>query len=249
MQGVRGGEPLPAPAHQEHMQGVRGGEHLPHQRQRSQCKECGGKSICAHHRRRSPYKECGGAILCSLLLRWCGQMLAPPALLAFAPLALVRADARPPAMQGVRGGEHLPAPARQQRGWEITAHTHLYSHSASEDSTPKTGLPPASVCSTLRCVHYSAYTPLLSKRVRRPHPEGRACPCERVFHAQVCARQSLHTFTLVAHPKIAPRRPLRAYAPRSGVCTSAPTHLYSRSASEDRATTAGLAAASVCDQN
>ena len=29
MQGVRGGEHLPAPAHQEPMQGVRGGEHLP----------------------------------------------------------------------------------------------------------------------------------------------------------------------------------------------------------------------------
>jgi len=29
MQGVRGGEHLPAPAPQEHMQGVRGGEHLP----------------------------------------------------------------------------------------------------------------------------------------------------------------------------------------------------------------------------
>jgi len=149
----------------------------------------------------------------------------------------------------VRGGEHLPAPARQQRGWEITAHTHLYSHSASEDSTPKTGLSPASVCSTLRCVHYSAYTPLLSKRVRRPHPEGRACPCERVFHAQVCARQCLHTFTLEARPKTAPRRqglPLRACVPRSSVCTSAPTHFYSRSASEDRTTTAGLAPASVC---
>jgi len=29
MQGLRGGEHLPAPAHQEQMQGVRGGEHLP----------------------------------------------------------------------------------------------------------------------------------------------------------------------------------------------------------------------------
>jgi hypothetical protein len=61
-------------------------------------------------------------------------------------------------------------------------------------------------------------------------------------------RQRLHTFTLLARPKTAPRRqglPLRAYVPRSGVCTSAPTHLASRSASQDRATTAGLAPASV----
>ena len=33
----------------------------------------------------------------------------------------------------------------------------------------------------------------------------RACPCECMFHAQVCARQRLNTFTLVARPKTAPR--------------------------------------------
>ena len=49
-----------------------------------------------------------------------------------------------------------------------------------------------------------------------------ACPCDCMLHAQVCARQRLHTFSLVARPKTAPRwkgLSLRAYAPRSGVCT------------------------------
>ena len=35
---------------------------------------------------------------CVLLWRWCWQMLAPPALFALAPDALVLADARPPAL-------------------------------------------------------------------------------------------------------------------------------------------------------
>jgi hypothetical protein len=56
-----------------------------------------------------------------------------------------------------------------------------------------------------------------------------------MLHAQVCALERLHTLTLVARPKTAPRRqglPLRAYVPRSCVCTSVPTHLESRSISE-----------------
>ena len=40
--------------------------------------------------------------------------------------------------------------------------------------------------------------------------------------------------------------PLRLYAPRSGMCTSAPTHLFSRSSSEDSAAMEGLVPASVC---
>jgi hypothetical protein len=59
-----------------------------------------------------------------------------------------------------------------------------------------------------------------------------------MLHAQVCALERLHTLTLVARPKTMPRRqglPLRAYVPRSCVCTSVPTHLESRSISEDRA--------------
>ena len=56
-----------------------------------------------------------------------------------------------------------------------------------------------------------------------------------MLRAQVCALERLHTLTLVARPKTAPRRqglPLRAYVPRSCVCTSVPTHLESRSISE-----------------
>ena len=56
-----------------------------------------------------------------------------------------------------------------------------------------------------------------------------------MLHAQVCALERLHPLTRVARPKTAPRRqglPLRAYVPRSCVCTSVPTHLESRSMSE-----------------
>ena len=52
----------------------------------------------------------------------------------------------------------------------------------------------------------SAYTPRVSWRIRRPRHDGRACPCERMPHDQVCALESLHTLTLVARPKTAPRR-------------------------------------------
>jgi len=40
---------------------------------------------------------------------------------------------------------------------------------------------PAIVCSTLRYVH--------------ERHDGRACPCDRMSHARLCARQRLHTFT------------------------------------------------------
>jgi hypothetical protein len=58
------------------------------------------------------------------------------------------------------------------------------------------GLAPASVCSTLRCVHVSAYTRCSCSASKTAPRWG--CPCERVFHARVCARQCLHTFNLVA---------------------------------------------------
>jgi len=69
-----------------------------------------------------------------------------------------------------------------------------------------------------------------------------------MLHTQVCALERLHTLTLLARPKTAPRRqglPLRAYVPRSCVCTSVPTHLESRSISEDSATTAGFGPAEI----
>jgi len=69
-----------------------------------------------------------------------------------------------------------------------------------------------------------------------------------VFSTLRCARQRLHALSLVARPKTAPRRqglPLRAMS-HAQVCASAPPHLYAPSASEDRATTAGLAPAIVC---
>ena len=108
---------------------------------------------------------------------------------------------------------------------------------------------PAIVCSTLGCVTFSAHTSLFSRHVKDRATTAGLAPCERGSPAQVCALERLHTLTLPARPKTAPRRQgllLRAYVPRSGVCTSAPTRLDSRSASEDRATTAWLAPASVC---
>jgi hypothetical protein len=94
-----------------------------------------------------------------------------------------------------------------------------------KDCATMPGLALASVCSTLRCVHVNAYTPLareasmgstrgifhaqvcarqclhtfnLVARQRLRH-DARACPRERVFHARVCARQCLHTSVVVAH--------------------------------------------------
>ena len=127
-------------------------------------------------------------------------------------------------------------------------HTHLYSRSTSKTVPRRQGLPPASVCSTLGGVNFSARTSLFSRHVKDRATTAVLAPCERGSPAQVCARQRLHTLTLPARPKTAPRRqglPLRAYVPRSGVCTSAPAHRAFRSASEDCATTAGLAPASV----
>ncbi len=63
-----------------------------HQRERSKCKECGRASICQHQRIRSTCKECGGG----------GHLPAP------APEEQMYNK-----MQGVRGGEHLRAPAHQ----------------------------------------------------------------------------------------------------------------------------------------
>ena len=128
-----------------------------------------------------------------------------------------------------------------------TAHTSLFSRRI-KDSATVAGLAPASVCSTLRCVHFKSHTSLFSQHVKDSATTAGLAPCERGSPAQVCARQRLHTLTLPARPKTAPRRqglPLRAYVPRSGVCTSAPAHRAFRSASEDCATTAGLAPASV----
>ena len=86
---------------------------------------------------------------------------------------------------------------------------HLYSCSASEDCATTA---PASVCSTLRCVHVSAYTFVLVAPPKTA-PRWQGLPCEHMLHARVCALERLHTLTLVARPKTMPRRqglPLRA---------------------------------------
>ena len=49
---------------------------------------------------------------------------------------------------------------------QVCALTALYSCSASKTAPRRQGLPPASVCSTLRCVHFKSHTSLFSQHVK-----------------------------------------------------------------------------------
>ena len=105
-------------------------------------------------------------------------------------------------------------------------------------------MPPASVCSTLRCVRFKSHTSLFSQHVKDSATTAGLAPCERVFHTRGCELQRTHLSVLAARQRSrhdGRACPLRAWVPRSGVSTSAPSHLDSPSASEDRTTTAGLA--------
>jgi len=158
----------------------------------------------------------------------------------------------------------------------IPPHTPLYSRGASKTAPRWQGLPPASVCSTLRCVRFIAHTSLFSQHVKdsattaglapcervfharvcdlqithisilaarqRQFHDGRTCPCERVFHARVCDLQRTHLSVLAARQR--PRHD--GCVPRSGVCASNHTHLYSRSTSKTVPRRQGLPPASVC---
>ena len=130
----------------------------------------------------------------------------------------------------------------------FSAHTSLFSRHV-KDRTTTAGLAPCErVFHAQVCAFQITHISVLAARQRQCH-DGRAYPCERVFHAQVCALQITHISILAARQRQCHDGracPLRAWVPRSGVCTSAPSHLYSPSASEDRTTTAGLAPASVC---
>jgi hypothetical protein len=142
----------------------------------------------------------------------------------------------------------------------VSPHTSLFSWRI-KDSATMAGLAPASVCSTLRFVNFSAHTSLFSQHVKDSATTAGLAPasvcstlgCVHSPHTSLYSRSASktapRTFTFVARPKTAPRRqglPLRACVPRSGVCTSAPSHLDSPIASEDRTTTAWLAPASIC---
>ena len=67
-----------------------------------------------------------------------------------------------------------------------------------KDSATTAGLAPASVCSTLRCVHSTVHTSLFSQRIKDSATMAGLAPCERVFHAQVCALQITHISILAA---------------------------------------------------
>jgi hypothetical protein len=68
----------------------------------------------------------------------------------------------------------------------LTTHISLFLQHIKDNAT-MAGLAPASVCSTLRCVNFKSHTSsIITARQRQCH-DSRACPCERVFHAQVCA--------------------------------------------------------------
>jgi len=127
--------------------------------------------------------------------------------------------------------------------------THISILAARQRQRQMAGLAPcervfhARVCA-LQITHIS----ILAARQRRCH-DGRACPCERVFHAQVCAFHRTHLSILAAHQR---QRhggracPLRACVPRSVVCASSHTHLYSRNTSKTVPRRQGLPPASVC---
>ena len=157
-----------------------------------------------------------------------------------------------------------------------------------KDSATAAGLAPASVCSTLRCVHSTVHTSLFSQRIKDSATMAGLAPCERVFHAQVCALQITHISILAARQRqchdgracapvsvcstlwcvhfsahmhthlsilVAHQRkrhdggacPLRACVPRSGVCASNHTHLYSRSTSKTVPQCERVFHARVCD--
>ena len=64
-------------------------------------------------------------------------------------------------------------------------HTHLYSRSTSKTVPRRQGLPPASVCSTLGGVNFSARTSLFSRHVKDRATTAGLAPCERGSPAQV----------------------------------------------------------------
>ena len=119
----------------------------------------------------------------------------------------------------------------------------LYSRGASKTAPRWQGLPPESVCSTLRCVRFKSHTSLFSRHVKDSATTAGLAPCERVFHSQVCALQITHISILAARQRQCHDGracPLRACVPRSGVCTSNHTPLYSRGASKTAPRRQGL---------
>jgi len=77
----------------------------------------------------------------------------------------------------------------------------LYSRGASKTAPRWQGLPPASVCSTLSCVRFIAHTSLFSQHVKDSVTTAGLAPCERVFHARVCALQITHISILAARQR------------------------------------------------
>ena len=125
----------------------------------------------------------------------------------------------------------------------------LYSRGASKTAPRWQGLPlRACVPRSGVCTSHRTHISILAARQRQRQMAGLA-PCERVFHTRGCEIQRTHLSVLAARQRSRHDGgvcPLRAWVPRSGVSTSAPSHLDSPSASEDRTTTAGLAPESIC---
>ena len=53
---------------------------------------------------------------------------------------------------------------------------------------------------------HTPFSVALSQRVKDSATMAGLAPCERMFHAQVCAPQRTHFSNLAARPKTAPRR-------------------------------------------
>ena len=60
---------------------------------------------------------------------------------------------------------------------------------------------PLRACSTLRCVRFKSHTSLFSQHVKDSVTTAGLAPCERVFHAQVCALQITHISILAARQR------------------------------------------------
>ena len=119
----------------------------------------------------------------------------------------------------------------------------LYSRGASKTAPRWQGLPPASVCSTLRCVHFIAHTSLFSQHVK-DSARWQGLPPASVCSTLGCVHFKSHTSLFSQHVKdgatTAGLAPVSVCSTLRCVHSTAHTSLFSRRI-KDSATVAGLA--------
>ena len=121
-------------------------------------------------------------------------------------------------------------------------HAHLYSRSTSKTVPRRQGLPPASVCSTLGCVNFSARTALFSRHVKDRATTAGLAPAS-VCSTLRCVHSTAHTSLFSLHIKdgdtVAGLAPASVCSTLSCVHFIAHAFLFSQHV-KDSATTAGL---------